>query len=425
MVSTVSNMIFQEYILYCVPSFKTERVNGTISIERILSVNIPSEHSHKRKVFNPSLGELTGCVGQVDEFRHICAQFMNKNLSEGASMKQATNESKEIAGHISPAISEFLDELNQEFQSKKDNVENKLKHAEEKNKRERARLSSEKRLNILRELSNTSKIDDYEQFCKELLSSGKFSGAQAQKLSELLENSELRSAYSELVNANNKLITMAEKLENLNLSKHKLNKFLNNTLSLIEQHRLEKERDGLVRNCLLYATKFRNNVNDWAVRNPLYADMAELVMDGIGYTVAIVGTIATASALVASAEISVPMAIGSLALKTTRKLSFKYGEQKLIELSSSYGMTEREAGEFRETTAWIIGKAKNMVNIITLGKTLKNTTKPFEDFCKTTLGANKLWQYRQISNQISKNTTAYIAKQRSQMLKNILTELAK
>ena len=332
---------------------------------------------------------------------------------------------KEIAGHMPPAISEFLDELNQEFQSKKDNVENKLKHAEEKNKRERARLSSEKRLNILRELSNTSKIDDYEQFCKELLSSGKFSGAQAQKLSELLENSELRSAYSELVNANNKLITMAEKLENLNLSKHKLNKFLNNTLSLIEQHRLEKERDGLVRNCLLYATKFRNNVNDWAVRNPLYADMAELVMDGIGYTVAIVGTIATASALVASAEISVPMAIGSLALKTTRKLSFKYGEQKLIELSSSYGMTEREVGEFRETTAWIIGKAKNMVNIITLGKTLKNTTKPFEDFCKTKLGANKLWQYRQISNQISKNTTAYIAKQRSQMLKNILTELAK
>ena len=66
-----------------------------------------------------------------------------------------------------------------------------------------------------------------------------------------------------------------------------------------------------------------------------------------------------------------------------------------------------------------------MVNIITLGKTLKNTTKPFEDFCKTTLGANKLWQYRQISNLISKNTTSYIAKQRSQMLKNLLTELAK
>ena len=33
-----------------------------IEAERILSVNIPSEHSRKRKVFNPSLGELMACV---------------------------------------------------------------------------------------------------------------------------------------------------------------------------------------------------------------------------------------------------------------------------------------------------------------------------------------------------------------------------
>ena len=57
--------------------------------KRILSTNIPSEHSRKRKVFNPSLGELIACIWQVDEFRYIKAQFITQRLTEGATMQQA------------------------------------------------------------------------------------------------------------------------------------------------------------------------------------------------------------------------------------------------------------------------------------------------------------------------------------------------
>ena len=35
-------------------------------------------------------------MGQVDEFRNIRAQFINQRLAEGASMKQAEAESKEV-----------------------------------------------------------------------------------------------------------------------------------------------------------------------------------------------------------------------------------------------------------------------------------------------------------------------------------------
>lgn len=317
---------------------------------------------------------------------------------------------KEIAGDLPQSIDSFFDEMNNAINNKQKQVT--------------AQLNSSYRLNILKELCNTSKIDDYEQFCKELLSSGKFSGMKARKLSELLGNSELRSAYRELVNANNKLITMAERLEVLNMAQNKLSKFLNNTFGLLERRNLEKERDGLVRNCLLFATKFRNNVNDWAKRNPEYADVAEFVMDGIGYTVAIVGTIATASTIVASAEVSISVALTSGAIVLAKKYGFKQGEQKLMELSGKYGFNSKEAQEFRETTAWVIGKAKNLIDLIKFGKTVTKSD-PFGDIAH---GANSLYrlnQFYRISKQIKNNSKAYVNQKRSQMLYEVLSEFSK
>lgn len=71
-----------------------------IEAERILSTNIPSEHSRKRKVFNPSLGELIACIWQVDEFRNIRAQFITKVrekalIDYASDIKTAKDEGRE------------------------------------------------------------------------------------------------------------------------------------------------------------------------------------------------------------------------------------------------------------------------------------------------------------------------------------------
>ena len=80
-----------------------------IEANRILSETVPSEHHHKRKVINPSLGELVAATGQIDEFRSIRAQFMTQRLAEGATMQQAEKESKEITPGVIEKIKDYCD----------------------------------------------------------------------------------------------------------------------------------------------------------------------------------------------------------------------------------------------------------------------------------------------------------------------------
>ena len=74
----------------------TKSESEKIEAERILNANIPETHSHKRKVINPTVGELVACMGQIDEFKQIRAQFITERLAEGATMEEADAEAREI-----------------------------------------------------------------------------------------------------------------------------------------------------------------------------------------------------------------------------------------------------------------------------------------------------------------------------------------
>ena len=97
-----------------------------IEAERILSENIPAEHSHKRKVINPSLGELVAAMGQIDEFRNVRAQFMTQRLEEGATMKQAEEESREITEENIQKAKELRAERAKRKAKILENIESKL-----------------------------------------------------------------------------------------------------------------------------------------------------------------------------------------------------------------------------------------------------------------------------------------------------------
>ena len=97
-----------------------------IEAERILSETVPSEHHHKRKVINPSLGELVAAMGQIDEFRNVRVQFMTQRLVEGATMKQAEEESREITEENVQRAKELRAERAKRKAKILENIESKL-----------------------------------------------------------------------------------------------------------------------------------------------------------------------------------------------------------------------------------------------------------------------------------------------------------
>ena len=316
---------------------------------------------------------------------------------------------REIAGNMPPQLDDFLGKLKNILDTTKKLSDKQLKDTEEKNKRER-------RLKLLDNLRNLNKIDDYQQFCNEFLHSGKLSGIQQQKLTELVELPGVKNTYYEMKKANSELVNIAETLEKLTINKTE--NFLKEMKKFIEV------RDSKVRMCLLYASKFRKTVKEWQKQNLLYADMAELVMDGVGCTVAIVGTIATASALLSTAEVSVPATLISGSFAVARFYGFDYVTQKIIEASGNYGFNETETQEFKETTAWVVSKAKNLIDLVKFGKAMKKSD-PFGDVAHGANSLYRLTQFYKISKQIKTNSQAYANQKRSQILYEILSEFSK
>ena len=66
----------------------TKSESEKIEAERILNANIPEKHSHKRKVINPTVGELVACMGQIDEFKQIRAQIATEMLKKSKTSEE-------------------------------------------------------------------------------------------------------------------------------------------------------------------------------------------------------------------------------------------------------------------------------------------------------------------------------------------------
>jgi hypothetical protein len=77
-----------------------------IEAQRVFEERIQTKEYHESHVFNPSLGELGSMLGQVSEFNKIRSSFMTQRLSEGASMKQAREEAREIDENVVKDIQE-------------------------------------------------------------------------------------------------------------------------------------------------------------------------------------------------------------------------------------------------------------------------------------------------------------------------------
>ena len=90
----------------------TKTESEKIEAEKILKANIPETHIHKRHVINPTVGELVACMGQIDEFKQVRAQFITERLAEGATMEEAAEEGKKLQELLeTPEVKESYREI--------------------------------------------------------------------------------------------------------------------------------------------------------------------------------------------------------------------------------------------------------------------------------------------------------------------------
>jgi hypothetical protein len=84
--------------------------DGVVAGKRI-DEPIEEKSEHHRSVINPCVGELVACMSQVDEFNEIRTIYMTKRVSEGASMQQAGEESKEITEEVIERVSSLKQKM--------------------------------------------------------------------------------------------------------------------------------------------------------------------------------------------------------------------------------------------------------------------------------------------------------------------------
>ena len=151
---------------------------------RILSENIPEIHVSKKSVINPSIGELVACMTQVDEFKQVRNQFITQRVAEGASMKDAVDESKEIT----PEIAENTKKLRVKKQAKKhellEKIEEKLPQGAE-NQELRAKM-----LKAYLDEHGSELVAEVEQFTLDEIKveTELFGSVKSSKMSQFLRN---------------------------------------------------------------------------------------------------------------------------------------------------------------------------------------------------------------------------------------------
>ena len=292
---------------------------------------------------------------------------------------------KEIAGHMPPAISEFLDELNQEFQSKKDNVENKLKHAKEQNKRD-----------------------------------------EQKKLEELMNVPTIKMAYNALEIANNKLIATAEKMEqiskNMKYSQHKLNIFLKNTQDELEMNKLKTEYNKVARECLVQLTKFRLSVQGWSSQHPQDAKVADWVLTGAKGGAILVAGIGIVSTIYVSVPISIPATLAGAGVISAKQMVTKFLKEKVITYAKRQGITLKEKSDFVDTAEWLISGIEHFASIKEVVKVATNPTKLIkQNFIKTYTSFDK---YGDIALALRRATEVYTRTQKERLVSDVLRVFA-
>ena len=318
-----------------------------IEAERILNANIPEKHSHKRKVINPTVGELVACMGQIDELKQIRAQFITERLAEGATMEEASKE--------------------------------------------------------------------------------------GEKLQELLETPEVKESYREIKAANEKLIKAAEKIEKIDqeakektigMTQPQMDEFLNASFNSIERQNAVQEYNTIARECLIQVTKLRLGIQNWAKEHPIYANVAEMAMDAVRYSVMITSAIALFSSFTATTPISIPVALAGVGGAYAESyVIIPYLKQKIIEYSTKQGTSLKEKIDFEETATWLIGNIENIIDIKNLAKIAKDPIKKLTPrFTKT---YTKLDKYGELAVILNQSSRSYSKTQKERLMAEVLDIIAK
>ena len=255
---------------------------------------------------------------------------------------------------------------------------------------------------------------------------------EAKKLDELMKVPTIKLAYNELEIANSKLIATAEKMEQLSktsgYSQDKLNMFLNKTQNEIEMNKLKTEYNKVARECLLKLTKFRINVQNWGTKYPQYAKVADYVLTGAEWGARSVAGVGIFTAFVGTASISIPVAITGTGITVAKDFTVEYVinnyiKNPLIKYASQQGKTFREKAEFEETARWIIDgifwvkKAKTTISGI---KNYKNLFS--QKFTKTYI--NKFDKYGEFAFILREASRNYYKSNKEQLVNDVLRIIA-
>ena len=130
-----------------------------------------------------------------------------------------------------------------------------------------------------------------------------------------------------------------------------------------------------------------------------------------------------ASSFTATAAVSVPAAVGGLAVAQIKDATIDFGCQKIIEYSRAQGKNSIESQKFAETTDWMIGKIKNIYKIFNFTKLVQSPKAPFYDAKSVIKETKELSKYAKIAFILDQNSRINSKEQKSNMLLEVLSKI--
>ena len=136
----------------------------------------------------------------------------------------------------------------------------------------------------------------------------------------------------------------------------------------------------------------------------------------------ILALIALVSSFTATAAVSVPAAIGGLAVKVGIDKAINLSKAQIINFASNQGSNQTEGEKFSNTAKWLFDKIDNIRDVFKFSKNIADPLKSISS-PKILKTHTKFDNYAEIALAINQSSKAYSKSQKANLLSDVLAKL--
>ena len=137
----------------------------------------------------------------------------------------------------------------------------------------------------------------------------------------------------------------------------------------------------------------------------------------------ILALIALISSFTATAAVSVPAAVGGLAVYAAKDYAKDFTQKKLVEFAKAQGANKIEAQKFSATAEWLIEKAENVMGVVKFSKVAINPMKHCAEAKQIYETGKSLSKYGVIALSLKKDINLYSNKRKTELLVDVISKL--